>query len=217
MTSIYLLRHGESEMNVQAADVVGGRSNHTPLTNWGKEQALLAGRWLLAHDIVPDVVVASPALRTLHTTVLALDGMNMSGRKFDIDYRLQELSQGIMEGRARSEVWTPDVVTILRQDPMQFKFEKGDSVADVQSRKIQWLETVEKAHPKGTVLVGAHGLAIRALVGAIEGWDHKKIIHDTPTPNCSLTLIESTDGQRTVQYVGRDIIAEQLAIEAQKV
>ena len=213
MTAVYFLRHAESEMNVIAADIVGGRSNHTELTAKGQEQAALAGRWLLAHNIIPDTVYCSPARRTLHTTELALAALGISDIQISTDPRLQELSQGVMEGRARHEVWTPDTVKLLGQDPMNFKFEKGETVADVQLRKLEWLQEIESKHPDSIILVGAHGLAIRSLVGALKGWDHSQIMHAANTPNCSLTLIESAGDKHTVQFLGRDIAAEQLALE----
>lgn len=212
MTSTYLLRHGKSTVN--GTDVINGRNSHAELDRpVGRDQAVLAGRWLLRHNIFPDAIIASPATRTLHTTVLVMDELGMSGQTFQIDSRLQEISQGVAEGRLRSEMWTPEMIAARDRDPYNFAFPGGETVGEVVQRMLGWLHDIESRHPAGTVLVGAHGLATRALISHIIG----RRVADHETPNCSLTLIESIGDERRVPYIGRDIVAEQLAFEQQKV
>lgn len=73
-TEIYLIRHAETVMNVDT-HLVGGRSNHTPLTERGVEQARTLGRALLANNILPDSVYASLATRAIVTANHALEAM----------------------------------------------------------------------------------------------------------------------------------------------
>lgn len=219
MTSVYYLRHAESEMNLRAAELVGGRSNHVNLSPLGREQARLAGRWLLDRHVAPDAIIASPATRTLQTTLGAMEALGMptgTSEAFAIDSRLQELSQGIMEGKLRHEVWTPEAVAKVREDPMNFAFEGGDSFTVLQKRMRESYFDIVKRYPEGTVLVVGHGLAIRALVGSFAGWDHAQIMA-APMPNCGLTLIEHEGASDTIAFSGRDIVCEQLALMGEKV
>lgn len=207
MTDIYLLRHGESEMNLRQTDLVGGRSNHTPLTELGHAQARLAGKWLVEHSIFPDVFVASPAVRTINTLELALQTIG-GASEVVVEERVQEMTHGDADGKLRHEVWSEAELKRLAKDPMNHSHPGGESLHDVQVRMMDWLQDTHNKYPENTLLVAGHGLAIRAMIGYIMGLGHQEILYELDTPNCSLTYI-STDGkQHTVHYVGRDIINE---------
>ena len=62
MTTLYFVRHGESEAN--AAHRFSGRSD-SPLTERGRAQARAAARRLSAYDVT--AVVSSPLLRARQT------------------------------------------------------------------------------------------------------------------------------------------------------
>lgn len=217
MTTLYYLRHAESEMNLKAAELVGGRSNHAELSPEGKRQRALVGRWLLTHEISPDITIASPAMRTIATTIGVLDEL-LPGVKytFEIDSRLQELSLGIMEGKPRAEVWTPETVATMKVDPMNFTFPGGDSFTGMQQRMDASYHDFVRQYKDKTILVVGHGLAIRSLAGLFQDWSHAEIMA-AAMPNCGLTRIDHVAGNPVVQYVGRDILSEQLVFEAQKV
>ena len=201
MSTIYLLRHGESELNLIRDEIVGGRSNHTPLTPRGHKQAALAGKWLLARHIVPEVVMCSPAVRARMTVQDALRTLG-SDKEVTIDDRIQELGQGIMEGRSRQEVWTDEASAAVLADPMNFAHPEGETFHDVQDRMLDWYYDAVHNHPGAIVLAGGHGLSIRALAGALLGWSHAEIMAAT-TPNCSLTRIDDNNGHPSVAYVGK--------------
>lgn len=214
MKTVYYLRHGESVLNKEHPDRVNGRSNETQLTEDGALQAAAAGRWLLRNIAEPDILYVSPAVRTLQTLrhLLWVAGFEAPSRRDD---RLQELSHGEYEGRLRKDVWTAEEVARLKQDPMNHRLPGGESIREVQSRMRAHLEEVFQTEAKTSLVIG-HGLAIRALAGAIGGLSHQEIIFGLKTPNCSLTQIDcAEDGALSVVTVGRDIVAEQLAIEAE--
>jgi len=58
---LVLLRHA------QAAHPGGMTDHQRPLTERGRLDAAAVGRWLAEHDLVPDLVLASDARRTLQT------------------------------------------------------------------------------------------------------------------------------------------------------
>ena len=68
---VALIRHAESVANTQL-HVIGGRSNHSPLTAAGEQQAVELGEKLKAVGYSPDVIYSSPAVRTLETARIAL-------------------------------------------------------------------------------------------------------------------------------------------------
>lgn len=207
MLSIYFLRHGESEMNLRLAEIVSGRSNHTPLTPKGYGQARAAGAWLAQHGIVPTLSLTSPAVRTRETLATCLEAMGIDVPVV-IDDRLQEISHGAMEGQPRPDVWNDERRTLLAQDPLNYALPGGESIVDVQRRKMSWLDDLVTRHPdEQVILVAGHGYAIKSLAGHLLDWDHATITN-AHTPNCSLTHIIYDGETFSVDYVGRDIVTE---------
>lgn len=194
-------------MNLVLAEMVSGRSNHTPLTKRGYDQARKAGLWLKAHDIAPDRVIASPATRTRETIATCLSAMELD-IPVEIDDDIQEISHGEMEGKSRPWVWNEERKAALALDPLNYALPGGESIRDVQARKSNWLKRIVDAHPTGTILVAGHGISIRSLAGHLHDWDYMQIVHQSHTPNCSLTHITYDNGVYEVEYLGRDIVTE---------
>lgn len=58
---LLLLRHGKSRWDTGLDDI------HRPLKDRGKRAAQRIGNWLLQNDLVPDLVISSPATRAIET------------------------------------------------------------------------------------------------------------------------------------------------------
>jgi len=88
----YLIRHAECEINLQ--DVVGGRTNNSPLTEKGIQQSKDLGKRLVALDLIPGnygfSIESSPSVRTISTLLGAFE----EPPYFVVNPKLQELSQG---------------------------------------------------------------------------------------------------------------------------
>ena len=70
MRELILLRHAEA---MQLA--VDGSDRERPLSLRGEQEARAAGAWLREQDIVPDLVLSSPARRAQMTVERALDAL----------------------------------------------------------------------------------------------------------------------------------------------
>ncbi|MDP3331762.1 MAG: histidine phosphatase family protein [Methylococcaceae bacterium] len=64
MREIFLLRHGKADRPEGVADF------DRPLKKRGRQDSKWIGRWLLDRKVLPDLVLSSPALRTLQTAQL---------------------------------------------------------------------------------------------------------------------------------------------------
>jgi broad specificity phosphatase PhoE len=185
---VLLLRHGQSFGNL-TPEIVGGRSNHLQLTAQGVEQAWRLGKFLLHRDKLPDRIVASPAVRTRHTAEVALNAMGLS-LDYEIDDRLQELSNGDSEGQLRHEVYNPATLAEIARLQKDFKLPNGDSMNEVASRMSDALQdavqlTDAEELPR-RVLIFGHGQAFRCWLGEQLGWSHAETRIDR-TPNTSIT------------------------------
>ena len=59
--TLVIMRHAKAEQSATLPDV------ERPLMPRGREDSVAAGGWLAAHDLVPNVVLCSPAVRTRGT------------------------------------------------------------------------------------------------------------------------------------------------------
>lgn len=187
-------------MNVNR-HLIGGRSNETPLTEKGVEQARSLAAYFLAQGIMPDRIFASPALRTLATADAVTQGMNLSTPVLIAD-EIQEMDQGQYVGLPRVEVYTEEVLDEIEKQGKNFKLPGGESMNDVGERMLRWVNTqvlVEQTRNVDRTFVFGHGIAIRSLASYIEGWSHK-VTYDSVTENTSLTLFSNEgDGWKLEQ------------------
>lgn len=202
-SELYLIRHGESEMNTNT-HLIGGRSNETPLTARGIEQARLLGKYFRENGIIPTHVFTSPALRTLQTADTTLSAMNIN-IKPTIANEIQEMDQGDYVGRLRSEVYTPEVLLKIDKQGKNFKLPGGESMNDVGKRMLQWVElnvpVATAAEVEHTTFVFGHGIAIRTLAATLHDWSRAKT-YEAVTENTSFTLFISQNDGWHLQALG---------------
>lgn len=185
MLSVYLFRHAESEGNVQH-HLIGGQSNHYPLTARGEHQSRLLGARLQSEQHHFEALYSSTAVRTQATAALATNNLNPIP-PLQLREELLELSQGEWEGQVRKDIYTPEQLSIVRSDPYDFRPPGGESQRDVETRMYSWLDEVVATHFREgeRVSVGAftHGFAIKTLVrGILQSspiMTYRTIIHNT--------------------------------------
>lgn len=76
---LLLLRHGKSDWDTNTSDF------DRPLKKRGKKGALCAGRWLTKRQLVPDLVISSPATRAFKTARIACKTMGLKRRRILTD------------------------------------------------------------------------------------------------------------------------------------
>ncbi len=158
---IVLLRHGESEANLDPTVFERVPDHAIPLTGTGREQAVAAGKELRQlFDELPVRVYVSPYRRSLETLgALGIDALVETARE---------------EPRLREQDWAnfQDSEDIARQKALRdeyghffYRFTDGESGADVYDRVSTFLETLHrdwdaKDSPRN-VLIVSHGLTMR--------------------------------------------------------
>ena len=203
--SFYLFRHAESVTNTRP-ELVGGRSNESPLSKNGEEQAKKLGLFLKRQNLLPDVVFVSPAVRTRRTAELSLGvlGLDLEVRIAD---EVQELSQGAAEGCSREEVYTPEVKMIIDTLGKSFYFPHGESMNGVGQRMHEWIRScTEELNPsEKNVFVYTHGGAITYLASRIENWSHpdtyafQKRVQNTSMSEFTV----NSDGEVVVNFLNK--------------
>jgi 2,3-bisphosphoglycerate-dependent phosphoglycerate mutase len=191
---LVLLRHGESEWN--QLNLFTGWWD-APLTPLGESQAVSAGLLMTEHGVAPDIVHTSLQTRAIHTAELALRAMGRSWIPVRRDWRLNERHYGDLTGRNKAETaaeYGADQVKVWRRSydvpPPPIKADNpynpnGDEryaqvppdelpltecLEDVVRRLLPcWDDLIAPDLRAGrTVLVGAHGNSLRALVKQLD-------------------------------------------------
>ncbi len=113
MKKFYLVRHGQTQYNQEG--FIQGHCD-SPLTELGRQQALQAGEWLVAHNVAPQAIACSPLGRAfttcgMITSVLCEKGLIDDTVFPQSDARLIERAYGTYERCAKEDfpfnLWDP--------------------------------------------------------------------------------------------------------------
>ncbi len=160
-TCLYLLRHGETEFNVEGR--LQGQQD-SPLTARGHAQARAHGVLLETLIAVPEAwrVVASPLGRALHTARLACAALGLPEAAIETDPRLKEIAYGDWEGLTYDQIEASDPGNwaARQRGPWHFVVPGGESYAMLAARAGAFLGEV-----RGNTIVVSHGGTGRVLRG----------------------------------------------------
>ena len=165
--TIYYMRHGETDWNVEGR-LQGGID--TPLNELGLTQAahagrilagLFAGRGLDASNLA---FVASPLQRARRTMDLVRAELKLPSGGYALDDRLREIGYGHWEGStlAQARASHPELYASRERNKWGALPPGGESYASVQLRMRDWYDSLQA----DTVAV-AHGGTARALMVAL--------------------------------------------------
>ena len=161
---VVLWRHGQTDLNVQGR--IQG-SQDFPLNDVGRAQAAAISGEIAAME--PVRILSSPLSRASDTAQCVAD---RAGVPIELDVRLQERNYGEWEGLNREE--------ILERDPVQYEVWRngGHPVGvGVEPNSVlgeRFGAAVAEASMQmsgGTLLVAAHGAAIRAGIATLLGFN----------------------------------------------
>ena len=202
MSTLILLRHGESQWNRE------GRFTgwyDVDLTEHGETEARNGGRLLLAKALVPDVVHTSLLRRAIRTSQLALDACDRPWIPVRRSWRLNERHYGDLQGKDKAEtlaefgdeqflIWRrsfdvapPPVAVDSPHHPMNDSryallapevLPATECLADVLHRMLPyWQDSVVPDLRAGlATMVAAHGNSLRALVMHLDGLSNEAVV-----------------------------------------
>jgi len=190
MTTLILLRHGESEWN--ALNLFTGWVD-VDLTDKGVAEAGTAGALLAESGVLPEVVHTSVLRRAIRTTNLALEACDRHWIPVRRSWRLNERHYGALQGKNKKQtleefgeeqfmLWRRSYDTPPPPIAADDEYSQVDDpryaglppeirpltecLKDVVIRMLPyWYDAVvPDLLNHGTVMVGAHGNSLRALV-----------------------------------------------------
>ena len=204
---ILLVRHGESEANVNSTILTRVPDYQVHLTVRGVQQSRACAREMLERQLVaPDVPLycwVSPFERSKHTfeeitMVLGTGGVRPRRAWFEPRLREQEFSGGFHQLDELDRAYT-DREAFGR---FHFRLTGGESGADVYDRVDAFLESLFRffGHPDfedgGVVLIVTHGLTLRLFLTRLLHW-LPELFDEVPNPaNASCTIVRCDPNRR---------------------
>jgi probable phosphoglycerate mutase len=182
MTTIVLLRHGETDWNANRR--LQGWAP-TPLSERGREQAASAGAHLASADEF-DRIVASDLRRTRETAELVCNSIEPDP-VFERAWR--ERNFGVYQGLSYETMFEEypefDVgqsgEAALGETP-----ERGESLLDLRERVIAGFERLLDESTGETVLVVTHGGPLYAVLSHTTNRDYATAINEGSQDNCAV-------------------------------
>ena len=164
MKIIYIIRHGETELNKQG--IVQGRGINSDLNDTGRAQA--EAFYQQYKDVAFDKIYTSDLKRTWQTVQKFIDS-SLAWEKLS---GLDELAWGIWEGQPNSEEARDafrEMLQTWEDGDYTAHFEGGESVQDVYERLKKPMEVLSARPEEQTVLLCMHGRAMRVFLCLLLG------------------------------------------------
>ena len=166
----FLMRHGESESNVNnIIDAGNNKNNH--LTENGKEQVLKTAKQLKNKDI--NLIVYSPVIRTEETANIIAKEIGLSDRDVIADERIKEINTGIFDGKpvADYRCYFNSLKEKLTKKP-----EGGENVTDVKRRVMEFIDEIDKNNEGKNILIVSHEYPLWAITAGASGMNKEETV-----------------------------------------
>lgn len=187
--NIYILRHGETELNKKK--ILQGNSDSN-LTNDAIIKAKSLNTWY--KKIKFDRIISSNLKRAIDTAKL------VSGEEdIIIDENISEMRFGYWQGKSKEEIFKNELEKMNYENyffnpNLYVPVEGGETFESIVNRAKKFFDDIKKFDVNENILVVTHGAFIKALLLIVKNNDLSKFWDDPYVYNLSLTMI-SYDGK----------------------
>jgi len=185
MTKIMLIRHGDTDWNVE--EIFRGRVD-IELNETGIKQAELLAKHLSDEKIV--AIYSSPLKRALRTAEIITGSRNVdvtpAPELIDFDYgEWQGLSHSMVKERY------PKLYNDWMSNPQVVRMPKGENLDDVKRRTISLVDRLIAEH-EGTIALVSHRVIHKVLICALLGLDNSRF-WNIRLDTCGITTFTCDD------------------------
>jgi probable phosphoglycerate mutase len=161
---IILLRHGQTQWNVEERYQGQLNSNLTPLgKEQAKENALKIKKFFKLNTHCP--IFSSPLGRAKETTAIICKELNIDINSVSFDKNIQEINYGIFEGKQKKFCQREYASAFEAREASKWSYKLeggGESYEEVSKRLYKWLLSIKD---ESIVVVIAHEMINRTLRG----------------------------------------------------
>jgi broad specificity phosphatase PhoE len=166
VTTLYLVRHGATDANLQRPYVLQGRGMDLPLNETGRRQAESVRK--LFERTTLAAVYSSPLHRAFDTACAVAEPHRLDVATIEA---LIEADVGKWEGLSWDKIRRdfPKECDDFQRDQSRFPYLGGESYPDVARRAIPALTDLMDRHPGRAIVAVAHNVVIRACAATYLG------------------------------------------------
>lgn len=180
-TLVLFVRHGQTPTT---GATLPGRATGLHLADEGVAQAEAAAQRIAALEGVA-AVYASPLERTRETAKPIARALKLRVRQSP---GLIECDFGAWTGRKLADLRKKPEWKKVQRYPSGFRFPRGESFAQMQSRALDTVQRLVAAHPGQTITAVSHADVIKAIVASATG-THLDLFQRIVVSPCSVTAI----------------------------
>ena len=176
----FLLRHGESPINLKGLVSCWPEKIYSPLTRKGVKQIKEAAKKLRKEKI--NLIFSSDILRTKQTAKIVAKEL---GLKIRFNKRLRDVKLGIFNGKHINEAgkfWVKkgEKLSSLEYYKRRFTIAPpgGENYVDIEKRTAAFLRDVEKKYRGKNILVVGHKRPLSLLEKMVYGWSRERFIRE---------------------------------------
>lgn len=188
LKELFIIRHGETELNKQG--IVQGRGVNPPLNDAGKIQSELFFNYYCEE---PFEMIYTSSLRRTHESVAKFIE---KGIPWEQHAELDEISWGIFEGKPATPEFKDEYRNLLvnwKKGRLNRKAPGGESPLDVSTRQKVFIQYL-LSKPEEKILICMHGRAMRIFIPTLLNEDLRTM---EEYPHHNLTLYKLIfDGRR---------------------
>ena len=214
MTEIYLVRHGETDHNLDES-----LPNNIPLNTKGRNQAEKTGKYLKQYNKNPkaDAMISSQLIRTIETSDIIAEEIGYKGEierlkilnEFNWDVPPEDgkkiMDKANKQFKEYEEKYKNDPIGYYKNRmSMYTTFEASvkipTRIKQSFTRMNKFLDNLAKTKHKKIVIVAHGGIIaiIAALITGLPPYEPPKGKGEKPRGNCNITYITLKDGEYTI-------------------
>lgn len=196
MTTVILVRHGQSEGNLHGE--FHGQYN-SDLTEKGHAQAECTARFLDSYNI--DKIYSSD-IRRAHST--ALHTANRKNMEVIPSTGMREIRAGKWEQMKFTDIAVeyPEAFNTWYNDISKCRCPEGEAVAELYERVIKTFKELVAENDGKTIMIATHATPIRSLLCHFDGKDISEMQNLKWVPNASVTIVECSDDKYNILLRG---------------
>jgi probable phosphoglycerate mutase len=180
-TLIIMVRHGKTP---STGKLLPGRAKGLHLSDIGIQEALVVAERLSKIKKVA-AIYASPLERARETAAPIAKALK---QKVIINKGLLECDFGDWTGEELAKLMKLPEWSNVQRAPSTFRFPKGESFTEMQTRMVSTLDDLRKKHSGGVVICVSHADPIKAAVAHAMG-THIDLFQRIVISTCSVTAV----------------------------
>jgi len=193
LLSLYIVRHGETEWNIE--NKLQGWMD-SALTNKGIEHSLRLQKRLEPVNFTS--IYSSPSGRAVHTANLIKGLQNLEVKTVE---NLKEIHLGSWEGKTHDEVklLEPERYEHFWNAPHLYVADTGETFQQLQQRVENFLSSIVYKHTEGNILIVTHTVFIKMLLAVVKHLPISNLWGPPYIKDTSLSIIEIENGRSNIR------------------